>query len=60
MKRDRVFKSGLSKFCGRKSLKNLLSPLLNTLSQVNVSLFSNKTGQKFNFEKIICNLESDF
>ena len=26
---DKVFKSGLSKFCGRQSLKNLLSPLLN-------------------------------
>ena len=29
---DKAFKSGLSKFCGRQPLKNLLSPLLNTLS----------------------------
>ena len=29
---DKVFKSG--KFCGRQPLKNLLSPLLNTLSQI--------------------------
>ena len=28
---DKVFKSGLSKFCGRQSLKNLPSPLLNSL-----------------------------
>ena len=27
----KVFKSGLSKFCGRQSLKNLLTPLLNNL-----------------------------
>ena len=26
--------SGLNKFCGRQFLKNLLSPLLNTLTQV--------------------------
>ena len=31
---DKVFKSGLSKFCGRQPLKNLLSPLLNTLSHL--------------------------
>ena len=30
----KVFKSGLSKFCGRQPLKNLLSPLLNILSQM--------------------------
>ena len=30
----KVFKSGLSKFCGRQPLKNLLSPLLNTLSHM--------------------------
>ena len=28
---DKVFKSGLSKFCGREPSKNLLNPLLNTL-----------------------------
>ena len=28
---DKVFWSGLSKFCGRQPLKNLLSPLLNAL-----------------------------
>ena len=28
---DKVFKSGPGKFCGRHPLKNLLSPLLNTL-----------------------------
>ena len=27
---DKVFKSGLSKFCGRQPLQNLPSPLLNT------------------------------
>ena len=31
---DKVFKSGLSKFCGRQPLKSLLSPLLNTLSHL--------------------------
>ena len=31
---DKVFKSGLSNFCGRQPLKNLLSPLLNTLSHI--------------------------
>ena len=31
---DKVFKSGLSKFCGRQPLKNLLIPLLNTLSRM--------------------------
>ena len=30
----KIFKSGLSKFCGRQPLKNLLSPLLNTLSHI--------------------------
>ena len=29
---DKVFKNGLSKFCGRQPLKSLFSPLLNTLS----------------------------
>ena len=28
----KVFKNGPSKICGRQPLKNLLSPLLNTLS----------------------------
>ena len=31
---DKLFKSGLSKFFGRQPLKNLLSPLLNTLSHI--------------------------
>ena len=31
---DKVFKSRLSKFCGKQSLKNLLSPLLNTLCHI--------------------------
>ena len=31
---DKVFKSGPSKFCGRQPLKNLLSPLFNTLSHL--------------------------
>ena len=31
---DKVFKSGLSKFCGRQSLKNLLRSLLNTLCRL--------------------------
>ena len=30
----KVFKSGLTKFCGRQRLVNLLSPLLNTLSHI--------------------------
>ena len=30
----KVFKSGLSKFCGRQPLENLLSPFLNTLCQI--------------------------
>ena len=32
---DKIFKSGLSTFCGRQPLKNLLSPLWNTLSHFN-------------------------
>ena len=31
---DKVFKSALSKFCGRLPLKNLPSPLLNTSSHM--------------------------
>ena len=31
---DKVFKSGLSKFCGREPSKNLLGPLLNSLSHI--------------------------
>ena len=31
---DKLFKSGVSKFCGRQPLKNLLTPLLNTLSHI--------------------------
>ena len=31
---DKVFKSGLRKFCGRQPLKNVLSLLLNTLFQL--------------------------
>ena len=38
---DKVFKSGLSKFCGRQPLKNLLSPLLNTLSHLKIDFFTN-------------------
>ena len=45
-KRDKVSKSGLSKFCGRQPLKNLLSPLLNTLSQV-IDLNSEKNISKY-------------
>ena len=32
----KVFKNGLNKFCGRQPLKNLLSPLVNTLSHVSL------------------------
>ena len=39
-KRDKIFMSGLSKFCRRQSLKNLLSPLLNTLSLLRISIRS--------------------
>ena len=31
---DKGFKSGLNKFSGRQPLKNLPSPLLNTLSHI--------------------------
>ena len=31
---DKVFHSGLRKFCGRQPLKNFFSPLLNTLSHI--------------------------
>ena len=31
---DKVFKRRLSKFCGRQTLKNLISPLLNTLLHI--------------------------
>ena len=34
---DKVFKSGQSKFTGRQPLKNLLSPLLNTLFYMSLS-----------------------
>ena len=34
LKWDKIFKSGLSKFCGRQTLKNLLNSFLNTLSQI--------------------------
>ena len=34
---DKEFKNGLSKFCGRQPLKYLLSPLLNTLSNLQLS-----------------------
>ena len=33
----KVFKSGLSIFCGRQPLKNLVSPILNTLSRIIIS-----------------------
>ena len=29
-----IFKRGLSKFCGRQTLKNLISPLSNTLLHI--------------------------
>ena len=35
--KGKVVKSEQSKFCGRQPLKNLLSPLLNTLSQIFVA-----------------------
>ena len=48
---DEVFKSELSKFCGRQPLKNLLSLLLNTLSQIwiitELAFIKRKAGQKF-------------
>ena len=34
---EKVFKIGLSKFCGREPLRNLLSPSLNTLSNFVIS-----------------------
>ena len=34
---DKVLKSGQSKFSGRQLLKNLLSPLLNTLFYMSLS-----------------------
>ena len=36
----KVFKSGLSKFQKRQPLKNLLSPFLNTLSQISLLILS--------------------
>ena len=33
----KVFKSGLSIFCGRQPLKNLVCPILNTLSRIIIS-----------------------
>ena len=58
-KGDKVFKGGLSKFCGKRPLKNLkqtislqlfkgclpqnlLSPLLNTLSYIPLTIFTKK------------------
>ena len=37
---EKVLKSGLSKFCGGQSLKNLLSPLLNTLPYFTLEYFA--------------------
>ena len=37
---DKVFKSGLSKFCGRQPLKNLVIPLLNTLSRIKKCIYT--------------------
>ena len=34
----KVFKSGLSKFCERQPLKNLLSPLLNKISHMSARI----------------------
>ena len=42
---NKVFKSELSKFWGRQPLKNVLSPLLNTLSQVFTKAVSRNYGQ---------------
>ena len=36
---SKVFRSGLSKFCGRQPLKNLLSTLLSTLSHICILLY---------------------
>ena len=41
VKWDKVLKSGLSKFCGRQPLKNLLSRFLNTLPQICLRVFVN-------------------
>ena len=41
LKWDKVLKSGLSKFCGRQPLKNLLSTFLNTLPQICLRVFVN-------------------
>ena len=35
---EKEFKNGLRKFCGKQPLKNLLSPLLNTLYHIEASL----------------------
>ena len=37
---DKIFKNELSKFCGRQPSKNLLSPLLNTLSQLLMKFYA--------------------
>ena len=51
-KRDKIFMSGLSKFCRRQSLKNLLSPLLNTLSLLRISIRSLKDSFPLKFFKV--------
>ena len=38
---NKVFKSGVSTFCGRQPLKQLLSPLFNTLSHLFLEYFFN-------------------
>ena len=46
---NRVFSSGLSKFCGRQPLKNVLSALMNTLSHIFTSRSSSAFAQKVSF-----------
>ena len=47
---DKVFQSGLRKFCGRQPLKNLLSPLLNTFSYIEII---HVTGASINHLKVV-------
>ena len=54
---DRVFKSGLIKFCGRQPLKNLLSPLLNTLSQILLWKYFIKKNRDW---VVFCKRRNDF
>ena len=47
---EKVFKNGLSKFCERHPLKNLLSPLLKTLSRISTVEDYSKPCQIFTIE----------